>query len=146
MASQHIVYFGLGSNLGDRQANLVEAIQSLRGQVHVDRLSSVYETEPAYVTEQPRFLNMVAVFAPRPGLTPRALLQLLRAIETAHGRTHDVPQGPRTLDLDLLMFGEQVVFEPDLVVPHPRMGHRPFVLVPLLELLGTGAVTPLRDT
>ncbi|MGH2667999.1 MAG: 2-amino-4-hydroxy-6-hydroxymethyldihydropteridine diphosphokinase, partial [bacterium] len=93
MASQHIVYFGLGSNLGDRQANLVEAIQSLRAQVHVERISSVYETEPAYVTDQPRFLNMAVKGAT--ALPPHELLAFLKRIEQRMGRRQTVRYGPR---------------------------------------------------
>lgn len=136
------VFVGLGGNLGtddeirarfDDACSLLEA----RAAAGVVARSRVYRSAPAGpVRDQPRFLNMVATFVPRPGLTPRGLLEILRAIEAAHGRTREVPQGPRTLDLDLLLFGDAVVFEPDLVVPHPRMGHRPFVLVPLCELLG----------
>lgn len=134
-------FVGLGGNIGSDEeirARFDAACGAL--EVAADGAvarSRVYRSAPAGpVREQPRFLNMVAAFEPRPGLTPRALLEILRAIESAHGRTREVPQGPRTLDLDLLLFGDAVVLEPDLVVPHPRMGHRPFVLVPLLELLG----------
>lgn len=136
------VFVGLGGNLGAddgiraRFDDACRTLAALAADGAVAR-SRVYRSAPAGpVREQPRFLNQVVAFEPRTGLTPRGLLEILRGIEAAHGRTRDVPQGPRTLDLDLLLFGDAVVFEPDLVVPHPRMGHRPFVLVPLCELLG----------
>ena len=136
------VYVGLGGNLGAEaeilarfdDACLTLAARAARaGDV---RRSPVYRSAPAGpVTAQPDFLNMVAGFPPGGGLTPRGLLALLQEIEARHGRTREVDKGPRTLDLDLLLFGEELVVEPDLVVPHPRLGHRAFVLQPLLDLL-----------
>ena len=107
MASQHTVCFGLGSNLGDRQANLVEGIQRIRAQVNVSRLSSVYETEPAYVTDQPRFLNMVVKGVT--ALDPHALLAFLKHIEQGMGRRGGVRYGPRPIDIDILFFDDQVI-------------------------------------
>jgi GTP cyclohydrolase-4 len=132
MASQHTVYFGLGSNLGDRQANLVEGIQRLRAEVDVLRLSSVYETEPAYVTDQPRFLNMAVKGAT--ALDPCALLALLKRIEQGMGRRHKVRYGPRPIDIDILFFDEHVIQSESLTVPHPLLAERGFVLVPLEEI------------
>jgi len=132
MAAQQIVYLGLGSNLGDRQANLVEAIQSLRTHVHVERLSSVYETEPAYVTDQPRFLNMVVKGTT--ALAPRDLLDFLKRIEQRMGRRETIRYGPRPIDVDLLFYGNQVIDSDGLRVPHPLIGERGFVLVPLNEV------------
>ena len=129
MASQHTVYFGLGSNLGDRQANLVEGIQRLRAQVDVLRLSSVYETEPAYVTDQPRFLNMVAKGVT--ALDPHALLAFLKRIEQGMGRRDEVRYGPRPIDIDILFYDDQVIRSESLTVPHPLLAERGFVLVPL---------------
>jgi 2-amino-4-hydroxy-6-hydroxymethyldihydropteridine diphosphokinase len=136
------VFVGLGGNLGtepeilarfDDACWVLAARAALAGQL---RRSPLYRSPPAGpVAAQPDFLNMVAGFPPRPGLTPRALFSLLQELEARHGRLRDVPQGPRTLDLDLLLFGQTVLAEPDLVVPHPRMGHRAFVLQPLLDLL-----------
>ena len=132
MASQHTVYFGLGSNLGDRQANLVEGIQRLRAQVEVSRLSSVYETEPAYVTDQPRFLNMAVKGAT--ALDPHALLAFLKRIEQGMGRRDKVRYGPRPIDIDILFCGDQVIRSEGLTVPHPLLAERAFVLVPLSEI------------
>ena len=132
MASHYPVYFGLGSNLGDRQANLVEAIQRLRAQVNVSRLSSVYETEPAYVTDQPRFLNMAVK-----GVTavdPHALLAFLKRIEQGMGRRNQVRYGPRPIDIDILFFDDLVIRSESLTVPHPLLAERGFVLVPLHEI------------
>jgi GTP cyclohydrolase-4 len=132
MPGQHTVYFGLGSNLGDRQANLVEGIQRLRGQVELSRLSSVYETEPAYVTDQPRFLNMVATGTT--ALEPHALLEFLKRIEQRMGRRETVRYGPRPIDIDILFYDEQVIRSDTLAVPHPLIAERGFVLVPLREI------------
>ncbi len=127
-----VVYVGLGSNLGDRQANLVEAIQSLRAQVHVERLSSVYEAEPAYVTDQPRFLNMVLQGST--ALPPTELLAFLQRIEQRMGRSSAPRFGPRPIDLDILFYGEQVIRANGLRIPHPLIAERAFVLVPLVEI------------
>jgi GTP cyclohydrolase-4 len=132
VASQHIVYFGLGSNLGDRQANLVEAVQSLRAQVHVDGLSSVYETEPAYVTDQPRFLNMAARGVT--ALKPDELLAFLKRIEQRMGRRQTERYGPRPIDLDILFYDDVVLKSETLRIPHPLIPERGFVLVPLAEI------------
>lgn len=126
-------YLGLGSNLGDRLENLrsaVRLIASARG-VTVRRSSRVYETEPVG-PRQPPFLN--AVVEVRTDLDPRGLLEACRAVEDELGRVRAERWGPRTIDVDLLSFDELTLDEPDLVVPHPRMHERGFVLVPLLEL------------
>jgi 2-amino-4-hydroxy-6-hydroxymethyldihydropteridine diphosphokinase len=132
MASQHAVYLGLGSNLGDRQANLVEGIQRLRAQVKVLRLSSVYETAPAYVADQPRFLNMAVKGVT--ALDPHALLTLLKRIEQGMGRRDKVRYGPRPIDIDILFCDDQVIRSENLTVPHPLLAERGFVLVPLNEI------------
>ncbi|MBI4390855.1 MAG: GTP cyclohydrolase I FolE2 [candidate division NC10 bacterium] len=132
MASQHIVYFGVGSNLGDRQANLIEAIQSLRAQVHVERISSVYETEPAYVTDQPRFLNLAVKGTT--ALTPHELLAFLKRIEQRMGRRQTVRYGPRPIDIDILFYDDHVTKSEELRIPHPLIAERGFVLVPLAEI------------
>ncbi|HWM84226.1 MAG TPA: 2-amino-4-hydroxy-6-hydroxymethyldihydropteridine diphosphokinase [Kofleriaceae bacterium] len=136
------VYVALGGNIGTQAeilARFDDACERLRiwaaagGEL---ARSPVYRSAPAGpVPEQPLFLNQVAGFAPASGLEPRALLDLLHAIEDHHGRRRDVPQGPRTLDLDILVFGQRVIALPDLIVPHPRLGHRSFVLAPLLDLV-----------
>jgi 2-amino-4-hydroxy-6-hydroxymethyldihydropteridine diphosphokinase len=137
------VFIGLGGNLGSEGEILArfDAVHAeLARMAQGGRIgrSPVYRSKPAGpVTDQPDFLNQVIGFLPPPDLEPRALLAILRTLEEQHGRTRAIPQGPRTLDLDLLLFGERVIVEPpELVVPHPRLGHRPFVLAPLLDLLG----------
>ncbi len=124
-------YVGLGSNLGDREAALRSALEQLgEGVVAV---SSFRETDPVGYLEQPPFLNAAAALETE--LDPRALLERLLAIERELGRTRDGPRfGPRTIDLDLLLYEDRVIDEPGLVVPHPRMGERRFVLEPLAEL------------
>jgi GTP cyclohydrolase-4 len=128
----HTVYFGLGSNLGDRQANLVEGIQRLRAQVNVLRLSWVYETEPAYVTDQPRFLNMALKGAT--ALDPPALLAFLKRTEQGMGRREKRRYGPRPIDIDILFYDDSVIRSESLTVPHPLLPERGFVLVPLNDI------------
>jgi 2-amino-4-hydroxy-6-hydroxymethyldihydropteridine diphosphokinase len=128
-------YVGLGANLGDRLQALRAAVDRLDAAagVHVVACSPVYETAPqGPLPAQPAFLN--AVCAVTTALDPRELLQRLLEVERALGRVRDVPQGPRTIDLDLLLFDAAVVDEPGLSVPHPRLEQRAFVLVPLLDL------------
>jgi 2-amino-4-hydroxy-6-hydroxymethyldihydropteridine diphosphokinase len=134
-------YVGLGSNLGDRE-HLVRHAAELIG---ATRLSTIIETEPWGYEEQPRFLNAVAEV--ETGLEPGAFLTHLLDVERRLGRERIGPQwGPRTIDLDLLLFGDLVVDQPGLVVPHPRLLDRLFVLEPLAELVpdleipGTGTV------
>ena len=129
-------YVGMGSNLGDRAGNLLLALRGMtEAGLRVARLSSVYETEPAGVLEeQPAFLNMVAeLSAPPPG--PEELLRLLLGIERSLGRRRRRPLAPRTLDLDLLLYGGEVVETELLTLPHPRLHQRRFVLAPLAELI-----------
>jgi 2-amino-4-hydroxy-6-hydroxymethyldihydropteridine diphosphokinase len=134
----HLVraYVGLGSNLGDRAETLRVALERLAATqgVEVVAVSSLRETDPVGpVTDQPRFLNGVA--AVETTLGARRLLEVLLAIEAELGRTRTGPPGgPRTLDLDLLLYGEERIDEPGLQVPHPRLHERPFVLEPLEEL------------
>jgi 2-amino-4-hydroxy-6-hydroxymethyldihydropteridine diphosphokinase len=129
-------YVALGSNLGDRGATLLEAVDALRAEQDVDvtAVSGFLDTEPVGPVDQPRFLNGVAALDTT--LPARALLTLLLDVEQRFGRNRDgVPaQGPRTLDLDLLLYGEEVIDEPGLRVPHPRMHERSFVLKPLAEI------------
>jgi len=122
-------YVGLGSNLGDREALIREAAQL----IGATRLSSIIETEPWGYEEQPRFLNAVAEV--ETALTARELLEALLAVERRLGRERTGERwGPRTIDLDLLLYGEERIDEPGLVVPHPRIDERLFVLEPLAEL------------
>jgi 2-amino-4-hydroxy-6-hydroxymethyldihydropteridine diphosphokinase len=127
---------GLGSNLGDREGTLRAAVGRLRGlpETEVRGVSSFRDTEPVGVVDQPRFLNGAVEL--ETALTPRALLDALLELELALGRDRaTVPRrGPRTLDLDLLLYGEETIRETGLEVPHPRLHERGFVLEPLAEL------------
>ncbi|HYO90185.1 MAG TPA: 2-amino-4-hydroxy-6-hydroxymethyldihydropteridine diphosphokinase [Pyrinomonadaceae bacterium] len=127
-------YVSLGSNLGDRAGYLLLAVRGMMNAgLNVTRLSSVYETEPVDVREQPFFLNMVAELSgPLPA--PEQLLARLLRIEYALGRRRDVARGARTIDLDLLLYGEQQTSSEFLILPHPRLHQRRFVLQPLAEL------------
>jgi 2-amino-4-hydroxy-6-hydroxymethyldihydropteridine diphosphokinase len=128
----HVVYLALGSNLGDRAANLRAAVGRLAVQVAVEHISSLYETEPAYVLDQPRFLN--AVLSGRTALEPLALLAFLKEIERGLGRVPGARFGPRMIDLDILLYDDMALATDALTIPHPRMAERPFVLVPLAEI------------
>jgi 2-amino-4-hydroxy-6-hydroxymethyldihydropteridine diphosphokinase len=129
------VYVGLGSNLGDRAENLALAVRDLRAaNLNVSRLSSIYETEPVETFAQPKFLNMVLELTGADLEPPEKLLGLLLQIEQSLGRTRTVPLAPRTIDLDLLLYGSEVRATQFLTLPHPRLQHRRFVLEPLAEL------------
>ena len=134
-------FVGLGSNLGDRRRFIASGVGAIGRLPGVERClpSSLYETEPIGLTDQPRFINAAAHL--RTTLSPSRLLRSLLAIEQEHGRQRLIPDGPRTLDLDLLLHGTRVVADADLQVPHPRMTERCFVLRPLLEL-APGLVHP----
>ena len=123
-------YVGLGSNLGDREATIRRAAHM----IGASKLSTIRETEPWGVIDQPSFLNAVAVVETE--LTPRELLDVLLAIERelGRGRGSEPRYSPRTIDLDLLVYGDEIVDEPGLAVPHPRLHERRFVLEPLHEL------------
>jgi 2-amino-4-hydroxy-6-hydroxymethyldihydropteridine diphosphokinase len=142
-------YVGLGANLGDRRASLERAVALLgeHPDVRVVARSALHETEPWGPVTQPPFLN--GVVAIDTSLSPRELLDLLLGVERELGRVRAERWGPRTVDLDLLLYGEKTVAEPGLVVPHPRLHERAFALEPLAELdpdlvvPGRGAVTEL---
>ncbi len=128
-------YVGLGSNVGDREQMLWRAIHMLAFDPEVDvaAVSSIRETDPVGFVDQPPFLN--AAVAVETELGPQALLELLLSVERELGRTREGPRfGPRTIDLDLLLYGDEVVDEPGLTVPHPRLHERRFALEPLAEL------------
>ena len=128
-------YIGLGANLGDREATLRRAVELLESEpgIRVVAVSTLRETEPVGFAAQPRFLN--GACAIETDLGPRALLGKLLAVERALGRERTGPRfGPRTVDLDLLLYGDEVVDEPGLTVPHPRLAERRFALEPLDEL------------
>jgi 2-amino-4-hydroxy-6-hydroxymethyldihydropteridine diphosphokinase len=128
-------YVGLGSNLGDREGYLRRAVALLDADPEIDVLavSSVRETDPVGFVDQPRFLNAAA--SVETALSPQALLERLLAVEQALGRRRAGHRfGPRTIDLDLLLYGDEIVDEPGLTVPHPRLAERRFALEPLQEL------------
>jgi 2-amino-4-hydroxy-6-hydroxymethyldihydropteridine diphosphokinase len=128
-------YVGLGSNLGDRAGYLLLAVRGmLDAGLDVIRLSSIYETEPVEYEKQPAFLNMVAEVRGSTLPSPEQMLARMLRIEYALGRTRDIPLGPRTIDLDLLIFKGQQMETEFLTLPHPRLALRRFVLVPLNEL------------
>lgn len=129
-----ITYIGLGSNLGNRQQYIYQAVESLHRHpaVTVERCSSLYETAPVGLTDQPYFLNMVVVA--RTELNPLDLLDLLLQVEQTLGRVRDVRWGPRAIDLDLLICGHISMQDDRLELPHPRMRERAFVLIPLIEI------------
>jgi len=130
------VYIGLGSNLGDRAGHLLLAVRGmLDAGLDVIRLSSIYETEPVEYEQQPPFLNMVAELRGSTLPSPEQTLARLLRIEYALGRVRDVPLGPRTIDLDLLIFKDAQSDTEFLKLPHPRIAARRFVLVPLAELV-----------
>jgi 2-amino-4-hydroxy-6-hydroxymethyldihydropteridine diphosphokinase len=129
-------YVGLGSNLGDRAGYLLLAVRGmLDAGLDVIRLSSIYETSPVGNEDQPAFLNLVAELRGPTLPAPDQLLARLLRIEYALGRTRDIPQGPRTIDLDLLIVKDERVNTEFLTLPHPRLHLRRFVLVPLNELV-----------
>jgi 2-amino-4-hydroxy-6-hydroxymethyldihydropteridine diphosphokinase len=129
-----VAYLGLGSNLGDRAANLRDAIQRLASaECRVTRESSVYETEPRDVPDQPWFLNQVIEI--ETALFPMQLLARVQRIEREMGRKPVIAKGPRLIDIDILLFSSATVSTPDLEIPHPRMWQRRFVLEPLAELV-----------
>lgn len=129
---EHIVYLALGSNMGNRLANLKAAINNLTPQLAVKSRSSIYETPPWGFTEQAEFLNQVVMAETY--LQPQALLGHLKRLETALGRVPNFQNGPRLIDIDILFFDDLVLDTPPLVIPHPRLPERPFVLVPLAEI------------
>jgi 2-amino-4-hydroxy-6-hydroxymethyldihydropteridine diphosphokinase len=137
-------FVGLGANLGDRERTIRGAVDALGCEAGVElvAVSTLRETEPVGVGEQPRFLNGVAEL--ETSLAARELLDLLLVLEQRFGRVRVLGEhGPRTLDLDLLLYGEEVIDEPGLAVPHPRLHERRFVLEPLAEL-APGLAVPGR--
>lgn len=129
---RHRAYLSLGSNLGDRIANLQSCIRLLRKVGNVTKVSSIYETEPMEMREQPWFLN--CVLEVETNLSARELLFAIQEIETQLGRSREVHKGPRTIDIDLLLFDSEVIDESGLQIPHPTMHKRGFVLAPLAEI------------
>ena len=127
-----IAYLSLGSNLGDRAGNLRSALERLGTLGTVVAVSSFYETEPVEVTEQPWFLNCAVKLDTEK--MPRQLLAGLLAVERQMGRHRTQSKGPRTIDIDIVLFGNSILATPDLIIPHPSMQERRFVLEPLTEI------------
>ena len=134
------VFIGLGSNMGDREALIKEALRRIATFIQISAASSIYETEPVEYEAQGWFLNMVIQCATR--LSPQVLLEKLQDIEAAMGRQRDIDKGPRTIDLDILLYGDAVISTGQLTVPHPHLPERAFVLAPLAEI-APGLVHPL---
>ncbi|MDO8672964.1 MAG: 2-amino-4-hydroxy-6-hydroxymethyldihydropteridine diphosphokinase [Dehalococcoidia bacterium] len=127
------VYLALGSNVGDRETNIAEALKHLKAKVTIEQVSSIYETEPVGYEDQPDFLNAVCRGAT--DLEPEALLAFVKQIEKSMGRSTVVRFGPRSMDIDILFYNEVVMQTEDLTIPHPRLNERAFVLVPLAEIV-----------
>jgi 2-amino-4-hydroxy-6-hydroxymethyldihydropteridine diphosphokinase len=132
--SEESVFLSLGSNLGRRENNLLAAVAALECCVEKIRCSSIYETRPMYFLDQPKFLNMVISGAC--ALEPVQLLRQILGIEFRLGRDRSayIPNGPRIIDIDILLFGRRIVKRENLRIPHPRIKERQFVLIPILEL------------
>ena len=126
------VYLGLGSNLGEREENLWQALTLLCAQVSLEKVSSVYETEPVGYKEQPLFLNLVCRIAT--DLSPGELLHLAKDIETSMGRVPSFGSSPRIIDIDILFYEDRIMSTQNLTIPHPRLQDRAFVLMPLAEI------------
>lgn len=127
-----IAYLGLGSNLGEREENLCQALTLLSAKINLEDVSSVYETEPAGYKEQPFFLNLVCRIAT--DLPPDELLYFAKDIETEMGRIPSFPNAPRIIDIDILFYEDRISSTQDLTIPHPRLQGRAFVLIPLAEI------------
>lgn len=128
----HLAYFGLGSNLGERDRNLQAALDALAAVVRLTAVSSVYDTAPLLVTDQPRFHN--AACAGYTVLSPLDLLHRIKEVEQTLGRTESIRFGPRLIDIDLLFYDQRVIETPELTLPHPRLAERAFALAPLAEI------------
>jgi 2-amino-4-hydroxy-6-hydroxymethyldihydropteridine diphosphokinase len=128
-----LVYLGLGSNIGAREASLRTALDELdASDLRLLRVSSLYETEPIGLREQPWFLNLAAEFETE--LLPSQLLHRMQKVETGMGRTRTIANGPRTIDIDILLYGNSAMKTEELEIPHPRYRERRFTLAPLAEL------------
>ena len=126
------VYVSLGSNLGEREKYLAQARKAIEKSFNLSRFSKIYETEPVDLMDQPWFLNQVAEF--KTDLAPESLLEWVRSLEAQAGRQREMPKGPRTLDVDILLYDDWILDVEELVLPHPRLEHRRHVLLPLSEL------------
>ncbi len=137
----HTIYLALGSNLGERHEHLREALKRLPPEVALRKVSSIYETAPVDYQDQPDFLNMACQGETQ--LSPRALLRYVKEIERAIGRQVTFRNGPRVIDIDILLYDQLCIQENDLVIPHPRMAERAFVLTPLAEI-APDAIEPIH--
>jgi 2-amino-4-hydroxy-6-hydroxymethyldihydropteridine diphosphokinase len=144
MSKKHAVYLALGTNLGHRRNNLTQALQKLPPAVEIIVVSRLYETAPAYVLDQPPFLNMA--MKGQTALSPTNLLAYLKQIETDLGREKTIRYGPRNIDLDIIFYNELVLDIPDLQIPHPRMAERGFVLRPLADIAADIVHPVLKQT
>ncbi len=131
MNKTETVFLSLGSNLGNRQSNLDLALKLISERMRLGKVSSIYDTEPIGLTNQPRFLNLACEIFTH--LSPEGLLALLKGIEQKMGR-YSRSGEPRIIDIDIVIFGDQVVNVPGLSIPHPKMHERAFVLIPLAEI------------
>lgn len=132
MKNPATIYLALGSNLGERLDNLDQALHFLSKEVSISARSGIYETPPWGVVDQPRFLNQVV--KGKTALTPHRLLDFIKSIEKKMGRVETYRYGPRKIDIDILLYGRRIVDTDRLLVPHPRMHERAFVLVPLADI------------
>ena len=144
MSEQHIVYLAVGTNLGDRAANLREALAQLPPQVEVQAISRLYETAAAYVLDQPAFLN-IALKGTTP-LSPVDLLAYLKNLEKELGRQKGRRYGPRLIDLDIIFYDELIMATPELQIPHARLAERDFVLRPLADIAAEVVHPALKQT
>ena len=126
------VYIGLGSNVGDKEENIRKAVDLIKERCKALKVSSLYETEPVGYEDQDWFLN--CVLKGETDLDPQELLGFLQSIEKKLGRVRTIKDGPRSIDLDILFYGDRVVKKENLTIPHPRLHERGFVLIPLLEI------------
>ena len=126
------VYLGLGSNIGDRESNLKEALRRLAKKVSIEHISSIYETEPVGYLDQPMFLNLAC--EGKTELDPFAILTFAKDIESRMGRKPSFSNAPRPIDIDILFYDDRIIEAVELIVPHPRFWERAFVLVPLAEI------------
>jgi 2-amino-4-hydroxy-6-hydroxymethyldihydropteridine diphosphokinase len=144
MSKQHLLFLALGTNLGNREDNLREALQKLPPEVEVSAVSRLYETAPAYVLDQPTFLNMAV--KGQTVLSPTELLAYLKQLETEIGRKKTIRYGPRKIDLDIIFYDDLILSTPDLVIPHPRLAERGFVLRPLADIAANFVHPILKQT
>jgi 2-amino-4-hydroxy-6-hydroxymethyldihydropteridine diphosphokinase len=137
----HIAYLALGSNLGDRQKHLSDALQYLQKVLSIERVSSIYETEPVGYLDQSSFFNLVCEGTTN--LSPLELLKFVKDAEVHLGRQPTFRNGPRIIDIDILLYDDLCIQEEQLTIPHPRIAERAFVLVPLVEI-APNAIEPTK--